>query len=1366
MTSAQPLSKETEWPDRGSWALLVAAMGVAASNVTPWSVLFLLLTTAALVVWSAARGGVWRWIIPVGVALAALMSLIGQTGAVGSPRWTRANQKGYAALWNQLDIDARRAAEVVDNLSPPSDEFSGASAQHDAELERIFASLERTSIGSLALIRSAGQVVAWAGPGLPVDPGREGGAFAATLPSHGGALAFVRPASVTLTVSKALDGPWLGWMVTAGRSFASTALPWAAVTSGPEIHSNWSVAQSGSPPEGALVIPGGEWPDLWVNTGPVGGPSSGSSLALLLAAVMLCLALLSELAANDATSDARWGAAMSLALVGMAVVNSFWWVLVAWAGLTLLGMLSRRVFAGHQGSRLWRWILLAALAVAGGWISGGLVDRQTVEVPGFGSVASGTWVLIGLTSLAGWILLREAKNASSQRRPRNKRTQKQRPGGLELLLFPVALVVGAVSLDRPLVVAVIALIMMLWSRRTVLRVPRLAGLLILAGWLVLVWSAAERVAQTHRIHGYRTQLHALSGAEGETLGAVITDSLHDREVLSLTLGQTALGSVEDLAFGLWRSSEINQAGLRSVLAVTSEGQTLSLYESGLRFSDIQAPAQDGSLGSTGGRTSDTTSEMISADPAVAAIHSGRGTLLFAGEYFADLEFAWQPTVSYHLHRSLGVEGGFEDGPMHGPGGWLGNTTTVSARAMDRIAPGMIAVAVGPFEAKGPTWWNNRFSVLSADGTYQLSLAALGPLLALERVAGRVAFCLICAGLLLWIGSRGLAPSRLGQQLRTWQHSYPRRLALTLGALILLPLLLVNLSLLTLHERGLGRERERLEEAALSSARRALDSYVASLPSNFAGITQFDDELFSGVASLVGRDVDLFWDSGVYATSRRNRFASGELSSRLPAPVYRALALRGASEFSFDASSEGGEAAVYAPWKRLTGDSGPRLTLAVPVTSQVAALSDTARVLRSRTLLIGFGILLFGLWATARAARGFSRPILQMIEGTERIAAGAESLGIEIPQEQDLGRLAAAIDRMAGDVSASQKRERVERELVEQILANVTTAITLVRDDGTISRTNPSAESLLSLRAEGRFPEDLAEDLRDLSVFTVQLGDSSVAWAETITINRDGESRVWNLARFPVERHQGGAQLWVVEDVTEVVRGERLAAWAEMARIVAHEIKNPLTPIRLSAEHLREVFREKEDPRAFPLVDRCTSNILEQVEDLRVIADEFSDYSRVPEVEAAWFNAKDWVQEIAASYQPVDSVEADFEPITIQFGSDLDSQLHADQRQLTRMLRNLIENALRVAQGQPVEIRLNESVDNFLVMEVADRGPGVPEGDLDRIFEPYFSTHATGTGLGLPISRRIVQAHGGSIEAHRRQGGGLRVRVQIPRQRAI
>jgi two-component system nitrogen regulation sensor histidine kinase NtrY len=254
----------------------------------------------------------------------------------------------------------------------------------------------------------------------------------------------------------------------------------------------------------------------------------------------------------------------------------------------------------------------------------------------------------------------------------------------------------------------------------------------------------------------------------------------------------------------------------------------------------------------------------------------------------------------------------------------------------------------------------------------------------------------------------------------------------------------------------------------------------------------------------------------------------------------------------------------------------------------------------------------------------------------------------------------------------------------------------------------------------------------------------------------GKERDWSLVWVPLAGDGEPAALFVVEDISEVLRAQRLEAWAAMAQIIAHEIKNPLTPIRLSTEHLREVW--KRDRLHFEGVfERCTENILRQVEELREIATEFSTFSYIPKSVRSPGDLAATVREVVEAYRAAPPSGVVIEVL----GAEQALPARFDARLVGRALRNLLENAIRVSAGGGRVVILASRTGEAAEISVADRGPGVPPEMLERIFEPYFSTQIGGTGLGLSIAQRVAEEHGGSIRARNLPGGGLEVTIRIP-----
>ena len=372
--------------------------------------------------------------------------------------------------------------------------------------------------------------------------------------------------------------------------------------------------------------------------------------------------------------------------------------------------------------------------------------------------------------------------------------------------------------------------------------------------------------------------------------------------------------------------------------------------------------------------------------------------------------------------------------------------------------------------------------------------------------------------------------------------------------------------------------------------------------------------------------------------------------------------------------------------------------------------------------------------------------------------------------------------MARKVDEGRRKLVLEKEVVERMVENITSGVVSLDHGRRVLLHNRVASTLLGTQVGSRIDVRLGgggelgggDHLGPVADFLKAIDDEQAGEirAETVQLAEDGEMREWTLTWVPVPGPEDPAALLVVDDDTEVLRGQRLEAWAEMARIIAHEIKNPLTPIRLSAEHLRMVYQN--DPeRLDEVFDRCTVNILKQVDELRDIASDFSTYSRIPRAELVDGDLVAAMRGLAEAYHDTSHGGA-----RLGFESDLDGlRVRFDEKLLGRAVRNLVENALRASVGAAqrlkdrgedsgaeggahVVLSIERRTSKALIV-VEDSGPGVDPDNLTRIFEPYFSTHETGTGLGLAIAQRIVKEHGGRMEARNRPGGGLAVVITIP-----
>ncbi|MEM8960765.1 MAG: ATP-binding protein, partial [Acidobacteriota bacterium] len=655
-------------------------------------------------------------------------------------------------------------------------------------------------------------------------------------------------------------------------------------------------------------------------------------------------------------------------------------------------------------------------------------------------------------------------------------------------------------------------------------------------------------------------------------------------------------------------------------------------------------------------------------------------------------------------------------------------------------------------------------VVAGDGptVTALMVPVVAPLGALERVASHAFGALaVIAVLAAFVFVLSVSWPRMREMATRGLRSYARRLLLVHGALILIPLVALALVLVRGFEERARGDQFTDGAAALRSARTMVRNFIIGRGEGYAFDPELSADFLSWTADVVQHQVNLYWGSRLWASSQQELFTAGLLPRRIPGDIYARLAMRGPDVAS--RSRRAGDLTyleLYTPiaWPGVP-DGEPLFYLSLPRVEQQAEVSRELAAMRRQTVLVTSALFLLLVALGGRLTRSFTAPLMDVVRGTRRIARGASSLGIT-PRDTELSTLVAAIDDMAGRIAASRRALLVEKQLVDRMVDNITSGVVSLDRAGRVLMHNRVARILLGTEIGAPFERVLdsgrLEPVRPLLDEARQHAESEREPRQTTVAlaDDDGTEHEWTLTWVPLPGVEDPAALLVVDDVSEVLAGQRLAAWAEMARIIAHEIKNPLTPIRLSAEHLRGVYRQSPD-RLEEVFDRCIDNVLVHVEELRMIASEFSTYSRIPRAERVPGDLVEALGALAEAYR--DAAERG---VGVSFESAVTTlSLRFDRALLGRAVRNLVENALRVSRDTVV---LTLDIEQATArIAVCDRGPGVSPENLTRIFEPYFSTHDSGTGLGLPIARRIVEEHEGTISARNRSGGGLEVVITIP-----
>lgn len=440
-----------------------------------------------------------------------------------------------------------------------------------------------------------------------------------------------------------------------------------------------------------------------------------------------------------------------------------------------------------------------------------------------------------------------------------------------------------------------------------------------------------------------------------------------------------------------------------------------------------------------------------------------------------------------------------------------------------------------------------------------------------------------------------------------------------------------------------------------------------------------------------------------------------------------------------------------------------------------------RLEQSLVLILSLVLLLTALLAIVlafNAARRVSQPIRDLALATQELAAGRFPEKMPSDARDELGFLVDSFNTMTTELAQSRQALEAQRRYLEIVLSRLSAGVLAVDGLGCVNALNPSAADILGLvrdQDEGRSLFDLTTDHPHLAplfdLVAVRLQAPSGEWRQEIQINEHanlGQQKAQPLVlvcRGSDLPGETGGHVVVFDDVTILDQAQREAAWAEVARRLAHEVKNPLTPIQLAAERLRYKLSGELSGEHAALLERATSTIGAQVEALRRLVDAFGDYAKPkpPRMEPVMLKAV--ILEVVDLYASGDQA--------IEFDLALDPSVStqpivADAGRLSQVLLNLIRNAQEAHPTDRPTIRIDltpsDRLGGSVCWQVSDDGPGFSDEVLARAFEPYVTTKPGGTGLGLAIVKRIVEEHGGDIELANAQSqllGGAVVRIWLP-----
>jgi nitrogen fixation/metabolism regulation signal transduction histidine kinase len=477
-------------------------------------------------------------------------------------------------------------------------------------------------------------------------------------------------------------------------------------------------------------------------------------------------------------------------------------------------------------------------------------------------------------------------------------------------------------------------------------------------------------------------------------------------------------------------------------------------------------------------------------------------------------------------------------------------------------------------------------------------------------------------------------------------------------------------------------------------------------------------------------------------------------------------------------------AVY-PIERRLGELADTVESAYQRYGEKARLREPLKTSFTLTLTLVLLLSLFAaLYGAFWSARRLVRPIQDLVAGTRAVAKGDFDLRLPLTSHDEMGILVHSFNDMTKrlararvEMRRSQQAAEAERANLAVILARLSTGVISLEPDRTIRTANQAAGTILGADLESVIGKPLSAGAAGgKSLFeqfqivcSAHLDSGEHEWREQLVLQIESTRRVLMCACTTLsgEDQTPSGFVIVFDDITALLQAQRDAAWGEVARRLAHEIKNPLTPIQLSAERLRRKLLGAMNEADAAVLDRATHTIVQQVEAMKEMVNAFSEYARAPGMNLSRFDLNQLIMEVAELYRA--------QGARGRTKLDLDSalqEIEADRGRMRQIVHNLIVNAVEALEGsENPELRIATRATERAGLQCAeivveDNGPGFRPDLIGQVFDPYVTTKPKGTGLGLAIVKKIVEEHGGKIEADNAPSGGARVRIELPLAAAI
>jgi nitrogen fixation/metabolism regulation signal transduction histidine kinase len=627
-----------------------------------------------------------------------------------------------------------------------------------------------------------------------------------------------------------------------------------------------------------------------------------------------------------------------------------------------------------------------------------------------------------------------------------------------------------------------------------------------------------------------------------------------------------------------------------------------------------------------------------------------------------------------------------------------------------------------------------------------------------------------------------------------------------SALAVAPILVVYYFALQFLNRGIDswfevevsqglRDTRELSRAALDVRVREFMQNTQAVAHRLSGVPSFD---LVGALDRERRDSTALEFTVIGAQSRILATSSDRPMDTMPLPATDEMILqvrRGRPYVSLDTDAVGGY--VIRAAAPFDSDGTARALIAIfPVPQQLSELANTVQrsytqyakmvqlrqPLKSTFVLILTFVVLMSLIAAVYGAfftaQRLVKPVQDLIAGTRAVAKGDYDTKLPLPSRDELGYLVTSFNDMTKRLARARQETRRSQQAVEAeraglavILARLSTGVVSLEPDLTVRTANQAASAILGVDLESAVGRRFDESVSDAPLFRQFLASvhsrleaQVLDWREQMELSADTGRRVLMCActALPNDIGGGAGVVLVFDDITTLLQAQRDAAWGEVARRLAHEIKNPLTPIQLSAERMRRKFLGSMNAQDAQILERATHTIVAQVDAMKQMVNAFSEYARAPDMQFSRFDLNLLITEVTDLYRAQESGAE----MKLLLDPDL-PDLPADRVRIRQILNNLLTNSLEALEGRAdalieIETRFAEDAGKpVAAILVTDNGPGFQRDLMGTVFDPYVTSKPKGTGLGLAIVKKIVEEHGGRIEAENRRPVGARVRILLP-----